>query len=97
VIVQQPPTTITQAPATPAAPQWVSIYDQQLFNRLVGQGVAVSDYAQMARDAHLVCARLSNGQPVASVKNEYAQASGENYVIGQLFVSDVMAIYPSCP
>lgn len=97
VIVQQPPATVTQATPTPAAPQWVSIYDQQLFNKLIGQGVAVSDYAQMARDAHLVCARLSNGQAVASVKNDYAQASGGNYVIGQLFVSDVMSIYPSCP
>ncbi len=99
VIVQAPPSVITKAPPapTPAAPQWVSIYDQQLFNRLTGQGVNVPDYGLMARDAHLVCARLANGRTVASVKDEYAQASGGNYVIAQVFVGDVMAIYPSCP
>ncbi len=99
VIVQAPPSVITKsAPVpTPAAPQWVSIYDQQLFNRLAGQGVNIMDYGSMARDAHLICARLANGRTVASVTDEYAQASRGNYVIAQLFVSDVMAIYPSCP
>ena len=51
----------------------------------------------MARDAHLVCARLSNGRSVAAVTDEYAQASRGNYVIAQVFIGDVMAIYPSCP
>lgn len=100
VIVQAPPPAIsTKAapPTTPAAPQWVSIYDQQLFNRLTGQGIAIQDYASMARDAHLVCARLSNGRSVAAVTDEYAQASRGNYVIAQVFIGDVMAIYPSCP
>ena len=99
VVVQAPPAVSTKAaPApTPAAPQWVSIYDQQLFNRLTGQGITIQDYASMARDAHLVCARLSNGRSVAAVTDEYAQASRGNYVIAQVFIGDVMAIYPSCP
>lgn len=99
VIMQAPPTVSTKvAPTpTPAAPQWVSIYDQQLFNRLTGQGITIQDYASMARDAHLVCARLSNGRSVAAVTDEYAQASRGNYVIAQVFIGDVMAIYPSCP
>lgn len=98
-VIVQPPSTVTQTPSTPtpAAPQWVSIYDQQLFNKLTGQGINIPDYGLMARDAHLVCARLANGRTVAAVKDEYAQASGGNYVIAQLFVMDVMSIYPSCP
>jgi len=98
-VIQAPPAISTKAaPApTPAAPQWVSIYDQQLFNRLTGQGITIQDYASMARDAHLVCARLSNGRSIAAVTDEYAQASRGNYVIAQVFIGDVMAIYPSCP
>lgn len=93
VIVQAPP-PVTQ---TPAAPQWVSIYDQQLFNRLTAQGLTIPDYGQMARDAHLVCAHLANGQSPYGVKQEYAAASGGSMVIGEIFVSTVMATYPSCP
>lgn len=51
----------------------------------------------MARDAHLVCAHLANGQSPFNAKREYAAASGGNMTVGELFVSDVMAIYPSCP
>ncbi|WP_020102679.1 hypothetical protein [Mycobacterium sp. 360MFTsu5.1] len=99
VIVQAPPSVSTKtAPVpTPAAPQWVSIYDQQLFNRLIAQGIVVRDFASMARDAHLVCAHLANGQSPFNAKREYAAASGGNMTVGEVFVSDVMAIYPSCP
>ncbi len=96
VIVQAPPSVITKAPPPAPVPQLVD-YDQQLFNRLTAQGIHVPDYGSMAHDAHLVCARLSNGRSVAAMKDDYAQASGGNYVIAQLFVGDVMAIYPNCP
>ena len=97
VIVQS--TVAQKAPPapTPATPQWVSSYDQQLFNRLSAQGVTVKDYAAMARDAHIVCAHLANGQSIAGAKQEYAAASGGNATVGELFVSDVISIYPSCP
>lgn len=98
VTVQAAPTTVTQDPSPePYTPDWYAIYDRRLYNSLTARGISITDPALMAQDAHLMCARLIDGQSVAGVTQDYAAASRGNYAVATVFVSTVMATYPKCP
>jgi len=99
VVVQEPPrTVIQQAPAGQLPPPaLVEGYDQQLYNTLQSRGILIPSREMMARDAHLVCARLQQGQSVSQIQQDYAAVSQGNMAIASIFVSSVTAIYPNCP
>jgi hypothetical protein len=104
VIIQAPIPPQQTAPVPPAAqpsqiptPQQLAAWDQMMYSHLTASGAVISDYGIMAKDAHLVCARLQNGKSVSATKQEFADSARGNMAWAELFVSSAMAIYPNCP
>jgi hypothetical protein len=92
-----PPPPETEPPTDGLSPAALAAYDQKLIASLRSQHLAIADPQMTAHDAHLVCARLQNGQSVAQVKRDYAKVSHGDPDVADVFVSTVMRIYPSCP
>ena len=91
------PTTTSAAPSGDLSAGDLAELDQQLLSDLRSKGLAIANPAMTARDAHLICAHLQHGQSVDQVKRDYAQAAQGDASVAELFVSTVMAVYPSCP
>ena len=60
-------------------------------------GLSIQNPRMTARDAHLLCARLQNGQSVEQAKRDYAEVAQGDARVADVFVTTVMSIYPSCP
>jgi hypothetical protein len=91
------PTTTAATPSGELSPAQLAEYDQRLITTLRSKGLAIENPPMTARDAHLLCARLQQGQSVEQAKRDYAQVIQGDATVAEVFVSTVMSIYPSCP
>ncbi|MCV7213199.1 DUF732 domain-containing protein [Mycolicibacterium canariasense] len=96
-VAPAPPTTAEVTPSGELSPAQLAEYDQRLITTLRSKGLAIENPRMTARDAHLLCARLQGGQSVEQAKRDYAQVIQGDVTVAEVFVSTVMAIYPSCP
>jgi hypothetical protein len=89
------PTTAAQAAPAPTAA--LAAYDDQFLNKLVAEGWNITSAAAMAKNAHLTCGLLRQGNGMDYINGQLMAGAAMTSTEASLFSSTVMSTYPDCP
>jgi hypothetical protein len=93
-------TTVVQAPAPAAAEEPAAsspALDDRFLNKLVAEGWNITNAAAMARNAHITCQLLRQGQSMDSIDGQLMSGATMTSAEASLFSSTAMSTYPNCP